>query len=408
MPSLSSSLLSPLSMSPSREASRRPRHDWLVVGAGLTGATLAERIASQRGERVLVVDARPHTGGNVYDEADVHGVLVHRYGPHAFHTNSDRVWAYLSRFTAWHPYAHRVRADLGGDIGLVPVPFNHTALERCFGADAPRLAARLRARVGDATDHVPVLRLVDDPDPDVRRVARFVYERVFLGYTVKQWGRRPEELNASVTARVPIRLSADDRYFQDRHQATPADGFAALVARMLDHSNVTVQTGVSFEDLGAADRACRVVYTGPLDAYFGHALGVLPYRSLRFAWEHVASGGDLVQPVAQINHPDLPAVTRATEYRHMTGQTTDASGVPLSGTTLSWETPEAYVPGVNEPFYPIPHPDHQALYDRYTALAAAEAPEVVFAGRLADYRYYNMDQAVARALTVFDRRIAPL
>ena len=377
----------------------RPRADWLVVGAGLTGATLAERIATQRGERVLVVDARDHIGGNVFDGPDAHGVVVHRYGPHAFHTNSERVWAYLSRFTAWHPYEHRVRADLGGDIGLVPVPFNRTALDACFGPDAPRLAARLRARVGDATDHVPVLRLLGAPDPDVRRVAEFVYERVFLGYTVKQWGRRPEDLDASVTARVPIRLSDDDRYFQDRFQATPVDGFAAMVARMLDHPNIEVRTGCASDEIDASERPARVVYTGPLDAYFGHALGVLPYRSLRFTWAHVA-GPALVQPVAQINHPDLPDVTRATEYRHMTGQ-------QAAGTTISWETPEAYVPGANEPFYPIPHADHQALYDRYAALAASEAPDVIFAGRLADYRYYNMDQAVARALTVFDRRIAP-
>ncbi len=381
-------------------APSRPRPDWLVVGAGLTGATLAERIATQRGERVLVIDRRPHTGGNVFDGPDAHGIVVHHYGPHAFHTNSERVWAYLSRFTAWRPYEHRVRADLGEDFGRVPVPFNLDALDACFGSDAPRLEARLRARFADQ-EHVPVLRLLGDPDPDVRRVAEFVYARVFLGYTVKQWGRRPEDLDASVTARVPVRLSRDDRYFQDRYQATPRDGFAALVDRMLAHERIEVRTGCDVSDLGADDRAARTVYTGPLDAYFGHALGVLPYRSLRFDWTHEATGGALIQPVAQINRPQAPAVTRSTEYRHMTGQA-------HAGTTRSWETPEAYTPGLNEPFYPVPHPDHRALYDRYAALAAQEAPDVIFAGRLADYRYYNMDQAVARALTVFDRQIAPL
>lgn len=376
----------------------RPRHDWLVVGAGLTGATIAERIATLRGERVLVVDRRPHIGGNVFDGPDSHGVFVHAYGPHAFHTDSERVWAYLSRFTAWQPYEHRVQADLEGEIGLVPVPFNLEALERCFGADAPRLEARLRTRFGDH-QHVPVLRLLADADADVRRVAEFVYEHVFLGYTVKQWGRRPEDLDASVTGRVPVRLSRDDRYFQDRFQAAPRDGFTALVARMLGHENIEVRTGCDVADLGTDDRSAHTVYTGPIDGYFGHALGVLPYRSLRFDWTHEATAGALVQPVAQINRPLAPGITRSTEYRHMTGQA-------HAGTTRSWETPEAYTPGVNEPFYPVPHPDHRALFDRYVALAAAEAPGVIFAGRLADYRYYNMDQAVARALTVFDRQIA--
>lgn len=395
--------------SDARPAAVHPRYDWLVVGAGLTGATIAGRIARERGERVLVVDSRPHIGGNVFDGPDAHGVVVHHYGPHAFHTNSARVWEHLSRFTDWHPYEHRVVADLGPELapglasgdGLIPVPFNLTALDACFGADAPRLAGRLAARFA-GQEHVPVLRLMQDADADVRRVAAFVYEHVFLGYTVKQWGRRPEDLDASVTARVPVRLSRDDRYFQDRYQATPAGGFAAMVARMLDHPNIEVRTGCAATDLGADDRARRTVYTGPLDGYFGHALGVLPYRSLRFEWaHHVVGGGGLAQPVAQINRPSAPSVTRSTEYRHMTGQA-------HAGTTVSWETPEAYVPGANEPFYPVPHPDARALFDRYAALATTEAPDVVFAGRLADYRYYNMDQAVARALTVFDRQIAGL
>ena len=371
-------------------------YDWLIVGAGLTGATLAERLARQGGARVLVVDARPHVAGNAFDELDAHGVLVHRYGPHAFHTNSARVWHYLSRFTEWHPYEHRVCAAL--DAYLVPLPFNLDALAQCFGPAARHLEARLLARY-PGQEHVPVLRLLDDDDADVQRVAQFVYERIFLGYTQKQWGRRPEELDPSVTARVPVRLSRDDRYFQDRFQATPRAGFTALVARMLDHPNITVQTGCAFGDIGSAFRWKRMVYTGQVDAYFESCHGPLPYRSLHFDFKHYANQDAptvLRQKVAQVNHPEAPAVTRVTEFRHMTGQ-------PGPGTTLSVETPVAYTSGVNEPYYPVPHPDSRALYARYAADAAREAPQVVFAGRLGEYRYYNMDQAVARALVIADR-----
>jgi len=372
-------------------------YDWLIVGAGFTGATLAERIATQRNERVLVIDRRAHVAGNAFDEPNERGVLVHRYGPHAFHTNSERVWAYLSAFTGWHPYAHRVRAEVEGR--LVPVPFNLDAFDACLGPDAPRLEARLRA-LYPGVDHVPVLKLLDAPDADARRVGRYVYDHVFLGYTTKQWGLAPEALDASVTGRVPIRLSRDDRYFQDRFQATPAQGFTALFGRMLGHPNVDVRLGCAFEDVGASVRWKRMIYTGALDAYFGYAHRPLPYRSLRFVEEHHER--ERVFPVAQVNYPSLDhAFTRVTEYGHMTGQR-------LPVTTLVREFPEAHAPGANEPYYPIPREENRALYRLYAALAAREAPRVLFAGRLADYQYYNMDQAVARALTLFDRDIAPL
>ena len=368
------------------------RYDVLVVGAGLTGAVIAERLAAERGLRVLVVDRRDHIGGNVYDEQDAHGIRVHRYGPHLFHTNAERVWRYLSRFTAWRPYEHHVLGRLG-DGTTIPLPVNLDALRVLRpGPAGTRLEKALVGAYG-AGAHVPILRLLEATDPDVRGFAEEVYERVFLGYTTKHWGMRPEELGPSVTGRVPIRLSRDDRYFQDRYQAIPRDGYTAMLRRILDHPGIRVETATAYADVPRA-RYNRLVYTGPLDAFFDHAHGALPYRSLRFAFEHHA--GALRQPVAQINHPDAPGYTRVTEYRHITGQDAD-------GTTLSREFPEAHVPGANEPCYPVPTAEARARYRRYAALARSEAAGTLFAGRLADYKYYNMDQAVARALAVSGR-----
>ena len=364
-----------------------PRYDVLVVGAGLTGAVIAERLAAERGLRVLVVDRRDHIGGNVFDEHDAHGIRVHRYGPHLFHTNAERVWRYLSRFTAWHPYEHRVLGALG-DGTSIPLPVNLSALRILRpGPAGERLEHTLLAGYGEGA-HVPILRLLEATDADVRGFAEEVYRRVFLGYTVKHWGLRPEELGPSVTGRVPVRLSHDDRYFQDRHQAIPLHGYTAMMQRILAHPGIDVETGTAYADVPPATYG-RLVYTGPLDAFFGYAYGALPYRSLRFAFEHYA--GALRQPVAQINHPDAPGYTRVTEYRHITG-------LPGTGTTLSREFPEAHVPGENEPYYPVPTDAARRLYHRYAALARSESPGVLFAGRLADYKYYNMDQAVARAL----------
>ena len=364
-----------------------PRYDVLVVGAGLTGAVIAERLASQRGLRVLVVDRREHIGGNVFDEPDAHGIRVHRYGPHLFHTNAERVWRYLSRFTDWHAYEHRALGALG-DGTTIPLPVNLDALRLLRPGPAGERLERSLIRQYGAGAHVPILKLLEATEPDIRTFAEEVYSRVFLGYTVKHWGMRPEALGPSVTGRVPIRLSRDDRYFQDRFQAIPKAGYTAMMRRLLDHPSIDVQTGTVYADVPRAAYD-RLVYTGPLDAFFGHAHGALPYRSLRFEFEH-AEGG-LLQPVAQVNHPDAPGYTRVTEYRHITGQ-------PGTGTTLSREFPEAHVPGRNEPYYPVPIPEARRLYHRYAALARQEAPHVLFAGRLADFKYYNMDQAIARAL----------
>lgn len=373
------------------------RTPWLIVGAGFAGCVLAERIASVRGERVVLIDRRSTLGGNAYDHLDEHGVLVHKYGPHLFHTNSTRVWEYLSRFTEWHPYEHRVQASVDGK--LVPVPFNLRALEILFpAAEAARLAERLVEAYGYGAK-VPVLKMMQSPDGELRALARFVHDTVFVGYTLKQWGIAPQDLDPSVTARVPVHVSHDDRYFQDEHQALPREGYTRMFERLVDHENIELMLNTSHLDLEGRLAWDRMVFTGPMDEFFQCKFGRLPYRSLRFEHRNVP-GASLVQPVAQVNHPQEHAYTRTTEYRHATGQQTQSS-------TIATEFPQPYVPGENDPYYPIPREASRALFRLYEAEARALAPKVLFVGRLADYQYYNMDQVVARALTLFDHEIGP-
>jgi len=367
------------------------RTDWLIVGAGYAGSVLAERIASQRNERVLVVDRRSHIAGNAYDYVDEHGVLVHKYGPHIFHTNSSRVWEYLSQFTEWHPYEHRVLALVEGK--LVPVPFNLNSLGALWPKSA---AARLEERLVNeygAGVKVPILQMLGQQDREIARLARYVYDQVFHGYTVKQWNLRPEDLDASVTARVPVHISRDDRYFQDRYQAMPKRGYAEMFRRMLSHPNIALQLNTDYRDVIGQVRYRRLIYTGQVDEYFGYAHGPLPYRSLRFETRH--EPGVLVQPCAQLNYPNGQAFTRTTEFKHMTGQTCE-------GTAITAEYPQAHVSGQNEPYYPIPMKTSQDRHMEYVRLAEQEDAETIFVGRLADYRYYNMDQVVARALNHFE------
>lgn len=373
-----------------RRVSRSVRYDWLISGAGLTGATLAERLATH-GARVLVVDRRPHLAGNAYDEIDAYGHLVHRYGPHIFHTNAERVWAYLSRFTSWRSYEHRVVAEI--DDRLVPLPFNLDGIEMLFARDEARRLSRALLDVYGEGARVPMLKLRTSPDRDVRRLADFVYEKVFLGYTRKQWGMTPEELDPSVTGRVPVLVGRDDRYFRDTYQGMPASGYTRLVEAMLDRPKVDVALETDAHDLPAAMHYDRHVYTGPIDAYFDYLEGPLPYRSLDFVWSH--HDGALRQPVGTVNHPNAHAYTRSTEMKHLTGQ-------DIGGSAIVREYPHAYEAGRNDPYYPVPTQANRDLYAKYAALAAAQE-DVLFAGRLGDYAYYNMDQAVARALTLADR-----
>jgi len=372
------------------------RRDWLIVGAGFTGAVLAERIASELDQSVLVIDRRNHIGGNAYDSRE-DALLVHRYGPHIFHTNSTRVWEYLSRFTEWRPYFHHVLGIVDGKH--VPVPFNLNSILALFPPRmADRLCDTLVQRYGFG-QKVPILKLRAEQEPDLRFLADYVYSKVFEGYTLKQWGMRPEDLGPGVTARVPILISRDDRYFQDRYQAMPRDGYTALFRRLLDHPRITVELVSEYSDAMASTRFDRVIFTGPIDEFFDYSHGPLPYRSLRFERRSEARHAGL--PVGTVNYPNEFEFTRISDQRHLSGE---LDAAPL----LITEYPGQYVPGVNEPYYPIPTEATGALLARYQTDATELDGKVFFAGRLGDYSYYNMDQACARALALFEKRIVPL
>lgn len=365
--------------------------DWLIVGAGYTGVVLAERIASQLGRKVLVVERRDHIAGNAYDYYDEHGVLVHKYGPHIFHTNSKKVFDYLSRFTEWRPYYHRVRAVIEGKE--IPLPFSLASLRALFSERlADKLEEKLIAHCGYGA-RVPILKLKEIEDPDLRFLADYVYKNVFEGYTLKQWGLRPEELSPTVTARVPILVSYDTRYFQDTYQVMPKEGYAALFRRMLTHPNIKVLLGADWKEVEEEIKFDRLIFTGPIDEFFDYLHGPLPYRSLRFRLENCP--GPWFQEVGTVNYPNEHPYTRVTEFKYLTGQ------AYLPHTTLCYEYPEAYTPGVNEPYYPVPREENEERHRLYLR-EAEKLKTVFFAGRLGDYRYYNMDQAVARAMKVFE------
>jgi UDP-galactopyranose mutase len=369
---------------------------WIIVGAGFTGATLAERIAAELDQRVLVIDRRDHIGGNAYDYAGDYGILIHKYGPHIFHTNSDRVRTYLSRFTRWRPYEHRVLGSIDGR--LAPIPFNLDSLDILFPcSEAERLRQRLTEAYG-LEKKVPILKMREAGDAGLRELANYIYEKVFLHDTLKQWDLRPEDLDPSVSARVPVHISRDPRYFQDTFQAMPEEGYSEMFARILDHPNIHVATGTDYREVREEQKHANVIFTGPIDEYFDYAYGALPYRSLRF---QIASLQETqAQPVGTVNYPNDFAYTRITEFKHLTGQTTD-------GTVVVEEYPQAHEPGRNEAYYPVPTTDSAERLKPYLTAAAELAGKVWFAGRLGDYAYYNMDQACARALALFEKQIAP-
>jgi UDP-galactopyranose mutase len=354
--------------------------DVLVVGAGFAGAILAERLAST-GREVLVIDRRDHIAGNAYDHEDTHGVLVHRYGPHLFHTNSDAVFEYLSRFTAWRPYEHRVLVSLHGQ--LYPLPINQDTINQLYGLNLDEAGVeRFLAGVREHRD--PVLT---SEDVVLNAVGRDLCNKIFRGYTRKQWGLELADLSASVLARIPTRTNRDDRYFTDKHQAMPAEGYTRLFERLLAHPRIRVETGVDFAAVRERLRPRLTVFTGRIDEYFGFRLGRLPYRSIRFEHEHL-QGVERFQPAATVNFPNDHEYTRITEFKHITGQR-------HADTSIVKEFPT----DDGEPCYPVPRPANEELYQRYHELAASET-NVVFAGRLAQYRYYNMDQVAAAALKI--------
>lgn len=351
----------------------------LIVGAGFAGSVVARELADA-GWKVHVIDRRPHIAGNAYDELDAHGLLVHRYGPHIFHTNGERIATYLSRFTEWRAYEHRVQGVVDGVA--YPFPINRDTLNLLYGLNLDETgAAEYFERVREARD--PVLT---SEDVVLNSVGRDLYEKFFLNYTRKQWGLEPSELKAGVAARIPVRTNSDDRYFTDTFQAMPAEGYTRMFERMLDHPAISLALGVEFERRAMTPLYDHVVYTGPIDAFFDYRFGHLPYRSLRFEHEHIVDM-ERFQETGTVNYPNDHAYTRITEFKHLTGQA-------HPGTSIVREYPEA----TGDPYYPVPNVENEALFKRYETLAKAETG-VTFVGRLAQYRYYNMDQVVGAALT---------
>ncbi|WP_434568973.1 UDP-galactopyranose mutase [Pseudomonas sp. Z3-8] len=359
-------------------------YDYLIVGAGFAGSVLAERLAEGLGKRVLLVDRRDHIGGNAYDHLDEAGVLVHRYGPHIFHTNAQRIVDYLSRFTEWRPYEHRVLAQV--DEHRVPIPINLTTLNTLFGLsmDETQAEAFLAQRAE------PVESIRTSEDVVINQIGRELYEKFFRGYTRKQWGLDPSQLDKSVTSRVPTRTNTDDRYFTDQFQMMPLHGYTRMFERMLAHPNIDILLATDFKEVRQRIPYRELVYCGPIDEYFDYCFGHLPYRSLRF--QHETLDAPQFQPVAVVNYPDerVP-YTRITEYKHLTGQ-------EHPRTSISYEFPCAD----GDPYYPVPRPENAELYKRYKALAD-ETPGVTFLGRLGTYKYYNMDQVVGQALALYQR-----
>ena len=370
------------------------RYDVLVVGAGYAGSVMAERLATEAGQRVLVIDRRDHIAGNAYDYHDEHGVLVHKYGPHIFHTNSQKVVDYLSRFTEWRPYEHRVLARVDGK--LVPMPINRTTINELYGLglEADEDVERFLEERAEPVDYIR-----NSEDVVVAKVGRELYEKFFRGYTRKQWQRDPSELAASVCARIPIRTNTDDRYFTDSFQEIPRDGYTAMFERILDHPLIDVSLGTDFWDVRNEVEYGHTVYTGPVDKYFDYEFGPLPYRSLEFELRNVPTpDGGLHLPTGSVNEPDFEVpYTRTTEFRHISGQS------PHTSSTLAVEFPRAE----GDPYYPIPNDETRALYKRYEERGAA-LPDVTFVGRLARYQYLNMDQVVGQALSVAEKLIPRL
>jgi UDP-galactopyranose mutase len=357
--------------------------DYLIVGAGFAGSVIAERLAKVLGKSVLLVDRRSHIAGNAFDHYNEHGILVHRYGPHIFHTNSREVFEYLSQFTEWRQYEHHVLASVDGQ--LLPMPINLDTLNRLYGLDMNSFeAAKFLESVAEIKPTVKT-----SEDVVLSRLGRELYEKFFRNYTRKQWDIDPSELDAAVTARVPVRTNRDSRYFTDTYQAMPVNGYTRMFENMLDHPKIKILLNADFREIQNAVPYRSLIYTGPIDEYFDYRYGKLPYRSLQF--KHQTLNQSVFQPQAVINYPNEHLYTRITEFKYLTGQ-------EHPKTSIVYEYPRAE----GDPYYPIPRPENEVTYKKYKALAE-QTPGVHFVGRLATYKYYNMDQVTAQALSLFKK-----
>jgi len=362
---------------------RKLMFDFLIVGAGFAGSVLAERLATQANKKVLIIDKRDHIAGNAYDYYNSDGILIHKYGPHIFHTNSKDVFEYLSQFTPWRPYEHKVLASVDGQ--LVPIPINLDTINKLYNlnlssADVENFFAERAEKVD---------RVKTSEDVVVSKVGRELYEKFFRGYTRKMWDLDPSELDASVTARVPTRTNRDDRYFTDTYQAMPLYGYTHMFQNMLSHKNIKIMLNADYKDVIDIIPHKNLIFTGPVDEYFNYCYGKLPYRSLEFKFETIDK--EVFQPTGTVNYPNEQLYTRITDFKYLTGQA-------HSKTAVVYEFPKAE----GDPYYPVPRPENAELYKKYQQLAST-MKNTYFVGRLATYKYYNMDQVVAQALTTFKK-----
>lgn len=370
------------------------KYDFLIVGAGYSGCVLAERISSQLNKKCLIVEKRNHIGGNSYDYFNDSGILVHKYGPHIFHTQMKKVWDYLSQFTNWIPYEHKVKAVIKGKE--VPVPFNLNSIHQVFPKKKAEKLENLLIETYGRDVKIPILKLRETKDKELKELAEFIYQNIFLGYNLKQWGMKPEELDPSVSGRVPVFLSRDDRYFQDKYQGIPKYGYTKMFDKMLNNKNIHLMLQTDYKDILDNIEFDKLIYSGHIDYYFNFKLGRLPYRTLTFDFKTLDK--EYYQSGAQINYPNDFDYTRITEFKHLTKQ-------QHNKTTIAYEFPEEYEFGKNDPYYPIPSKENLDLFSKYKELADKEK-NVYFVGRLADYKYYNMDQTVGVALQLFEKKIA--
>lgn len=380
-------------------------YDSIVIGSGFAGAVAARELAEKKGQKVLVIDARDHIGGNCYDRPDEHGILIHQYGPHIFHTNIKRVYDYLSRFTEWYEYRHEVVGNVYGRE--LPIPFNLNTLEMVYGERAAHLEKLLVDNFSEGA-RVPILELMNHENEELQEIARYVYENVFLKYTMKQWGKSPKEIDPAVSGRVPVLLSRDNRYFQDTYQGLPLHGFTPLFEKMLDWDGIDVRLNCEAKTVLTIDPEAEcpvlfegqpffgnVIFTGALDELFDCKYGRMPYRSLRFEFEHF--NDRFFQSHGVINYTVSEEFTRITEFKYLSGQ------LEKEGTTIVREYPMPYSGAEGEiPYYAINNDQNDAQFNKYKALVE-KIPNFYLLGRLAEYKYYNIDAIVDRALTLTEQ-----
>lgn len=369
------------------------KYDNLIVGCGFSGATLARKIVQELGESVLIIDKKNHVAGNCYDYKNDDGISVHYYGPHIFHTNDEKIWNFVNQFASWHKYEHEVEAYIDGQ--QVCVPFNLNSIHKTFSENtAVNIENKLIENYAKEAK-VPILELEQQNDEDLRFLAEYVYEKVFLNYTQKQWGVSPKDIDKSVTARVPVCVSYDNRYFQDKYQGIPQCGYTKLVENILNHDLIEVRLGVDFKEVQDEIEYDRLIYTGAIDEFFDYKFGELPYRSLKFNFETLDK--EYFQNKAVVNYPNDEDYTRITEFKHFLNEQSEK-------TVIVKEYPQEFKLGQDDRYYPILNEENFELYKKYL-IEAEHLPETYFLGRLGDYKYYNMDAAIERAFELFEKEL---